>query len=299
MAVTTQDPRVQTRTAPADVLAEAELITSPSLLTRASWGAIFAGATVAAVLAIWLNLLGVAIGLAAWEPMAQQATGFGWGAALWVLGTAIVSLFCGGWVTGRLTGTPRRLDRALHGVVTWSVATLFGLFVLIMGVSNALSGTASMLGDVAGAAAPALGAAAQQAELPSGVSRELEDLVAEARNDPQLRQSVLAVISGDATEQDRQRLIEELSTRAGVDQAQIEQQLARWEQQGQELKQTVAQTAEKGATALSGATFLGVAAMFLGLCSGGLGAAVASPAGHRRREHELRQREDRRRSPRP
>lgn len=272
------DPRM-TRTSPEQAEAEAldALETSPSLLKRISWGAIFAGAAVASVLSIWLNMLGVAIGLAVFEPAAQQATGFGIGTVIWVLGSAILSLFAGGWLAGRLTGTPRRFDRALHGVVAWSVATLFGLYVLTSGAGSVLSGTASALGGIAGAATPAVGGALQQAQLPPEVEQDLEGLLQEAQRDPQLRQSIAGVIQGEATPQERDRVVQELSERTDLSPPEIEQRLARWEQQAATMKQELARTAEKAATAASGVAFLGVGAMFVGLCASTLGAASAKP----------------------
>jgi hypothetical protein len=263
--------------APTDLLATPELETSPSFLKRISWGAIFAGAAVASVLSIWFNLLGLAIGLAAFDPLASSGAGFGIGTVIWVLCSSIIALFCGGWLAGRLTGTPRRLDRALHGVVAWSVATLFGLYILTAGASRAVSGTASVLGDVAGGAAPAVAQAAQQADLPPEIQQDLEGVVQDIKSDPELRDSVKNVVGGDATPEDRQNLIMALSSRTGMSPEETEQKLMQWEQKAQELKYTVAEKTEKAADTLSAVAFLGVLSMFLGLGSSALGAVSAYP----------------------
>ena len=277
---------------PVDLLARSELETSPSLLKRTSWGAIFAGAAVAAVLSIWFNLLGLAIGMAVYEP-AAGAAGFGVGTVIWVLAVSIIALFAGGWVAGRFTGSPRTLDRALHGVVAWSVAVLFGLYILTLGATRVVGGAASMLGDVAGAAVPAVQSAIQQGDLPPEVQSELEGLVQEARNDPQLRQSVASVIAGDATQEERQRLSQELASRSDMSQAEAEQRIASWEQRAQEFRQTVAEKAEGATTAVSSVAFLGVVSMFLGLGAAALGGAAAAPTTGRKRSTNDRDRYDR------
>lgn len=252
---------------------------APVWFRRVSWGSIFAGAAVASVLSIWLNLLGVAIGLVVFEPAADQATGYGIGAAAWILGTAIVALSCGGWVAGHLSVAPRRLDRALHGVTAWCVATLFGLYLLTSGVTAAVTGTASMLGSVAGVVVPAVGQAVSQTELPGEVQRDLDRLVQGAQQDPALRQSVAAVVLGGATAQERDRLAGELAARSDMTRAEAEQQIATWEQQALALSRQVAATGEQAADALSYVAFLGVASMFLGLCFAALGGAYSHRKG--------------------
>lgn len=265
---------------PVDLLATPDIDTSPTLLKRISWGAIFAGAAVASVLSIWFNLLGLAIGLAAFDPLTTSGRALGIGTVIWVLCSSIVSLFCGGWIAGRLTGTPRRLDRAIHGVVAWSVSMLFGLYIFTAGASRAVAGTAGVLGDVAGGAAPAVAGAAQQADLdlPPEIQQDLEGLIQEAKTDPQLRRSVMNVVGGDASAQDRQRLVQELAERGDMSEAQAEQKLLGWEQRAQELKYRVAGATENAADTLSAVAFLGVLSMFLGLGSSALGAVSAYPS---------------------
>lgn len=80
---------------------------SPPPPRSIAWGAIFAGAIVATTVQI-LWALFVDIGM----------------------GVGIVTLFLGGWVTGRLAKSPRRFDVALHGLVTWSLVTFVGALLL-------------------------------------------------------------------------------------------------------------------------------------------------------------------------
>src|SRR4051812_12628683 len=93
----------------------------PGLLRRVSWGAIFAGAVVAVSVQFMLATLGLAIGMATVNPATQQNPGQGLavGAGIWWIITAIISLFCGGWVAGRLAAFPRWIDATLQGLVVW------------------------------------------------------------------------------------------------------------------------------------------------------------------------------------
>ncbi len=278
-AVATAPPVVPS-TGPVDLLAPTEIDTSPALLKRASWGAIFAGAAVAAVLGIWFNLLGLAIGLAAYNPSETQAMGFGIGTVIWVLATSIICMFAGGWLAGRLTGSPRKIDRALHGVVAWSVATLFGLWIVGSGLTRAVAGTASMVGEVAGAAGGAVGQVVEQAQLPPEIEQDLQTLQA----NPELRQQVMSVIGADSTAQQRAELVDLLAQNTGMSQEEAQSHVIRWEQQANLLQYKAANVAETAASSLSAVAFLGVLSMFLGLGSSALGGYVAYPDRSRRLE---------------
>lgn len=279
-------PPVVPSTGPVDLLAPTEIDTSPALLKRISWGAIFAGAAVAAVLGIWFNLLGLAIGLAAYNPSEQQATGFGIGTVIWVLATSIICLFIGGWIAGRLTGSPRRVDRALHGVVAWSVATLFGLWIVGSGLTRAVAGTASIATELAGAIAPAAGGAvgqlAEQMPLPPEIEQDLQTLQAS----PELRQQVMSVLGAESTAQQRAALVDLLAQNTGMSQEEAQSHVIRWEQQANLLQYKVENVAESAATGLSAVAFLGVLSMFLGLGSSALGGYVAYPNKPRRLDRE-------------
>lgn len=113
-------------------------------LTRLSWGGIIAGAAVACTLQVWFNLLGLGIGLAAFEPGRRDGWAYAIGSAVWLLAGTTLSLFSGGWLAGRFSRGVRRSDGAIHGAVAWSIATIFGLFVLSAGVGRALGGAGAI-----------------------------------------------------------------------------------------------------------------------------------------------------------
>lgn len=138
----------------------------PAAIKRASWGAIFAGATVALVLQLMLNLLGIAAGLGAVDLTSGGASlqDLGVGAAIWLAIATIIAFFTGGWVAGRLAGLPRMLDGLLHGVVAWAVGSFVifylvasGLGLIVGGAFSIVQQGAQLLGQGVTAVAPEAG----------------------------------------------------------------------------------------------------------------------------------------------
>ncbi|MBC6613186.1 hypothetical protein H8B15_19850 [Hymenobacter sp. BT507] len=115
---------------------------------RISWGAIFAGALVAIVLQLALSLLGLGIGLGTIDPLTEQnpMAGISTGAAIWWLVTTLGSLYLGATVASRLAGIPRRTDGLLHGLLTWSVVTLFTFYLLTTAVGRIIGGVTGVAG---------------------------------------------------------------------------------------------------------------------------------------------------------
>ena len=164
-----------TRTSDANVVAaQSEILGIPWY--RLSWSAIFAGLVTAIVLELVFSLLGLAIGLGAIDT-GDTARSMGIGAAIWAVVTAIIALFIGGWVAGRVSGPRTSGNGALHGFVLWGLSTLVAVWLIASGVgalaggafglaSNVLSGTAAGVTQGAtqvGAAAAARPSAAQRA----------------------------------------------------------------------------------------------------------------------------------------
>lgn len=148
-----------------------------------SWGAIFAGAVVAVMALLVLNLLATGIGLTAFdltdgtEPLASVAGGVGW--AMIIIN--LVALGLGGWVAGRVAGRSRLTGGFLHGLLSWAVVTLFSVWLFTSAAGSAISGLGSVVsggfqlaGQGISAVAPAAADAAEQALADSGVN--LQDI---------------------------------------------------------------------------------------------------------------------------
>lgn len=154
-----------------------------------SWGAVLAGGLVALTVQLVLTLLGLAIGFGTIDPAREPGAGLaglGAGVAWWWILTSLVSLFFGGWVAGRMAGASRRTGGALHGLVTWSLATALTVLLIGTGVGTIAAGLLGAVGHGAEALQGTLEAgdggqeAARQEEEASG--RALERIVEEARD---------------------------------------------------------------------------------------------------------------------
>jgi hypothetical protein len=114
-------------------------------MKRISWGSIFAGTAVTLITQLLLSLLGLAAGLTTVNPTegSVPATALGIGAAIWWIISSIISLFLGGWSAGRLAGVPRKFDGALHGILSWTLATFLTILFLGSMVGGLLGGAFS------------------------------------------------------------------------------------------------------------------------------------------------------------
>jgi hypothetical protein len=144
-----------------------EVAVMPEALGRISWGAIIAGAIVAIILQVALNLLGIGVGIDSINPgygeESASAKSLGIGAAVWVGLTVLISLFIGGWISARFAGIPSNVDGLLHGLVTWGVVTLVGLFLLSTTVGRILNGLTRMMSQTMGLATRTAAGVAHQA----------------------------------------------------------------------------------------------------------------------------------------
>ncbi|RYZ94134.1 MAG: hypothetical protein EOP47_28435, partial [Sphingobacteriaceae bacterium] len=119
----------------------------PLWYNRISWGAIFAGLVIALAVQILLTLLGAAIGLSTINPSseANPMNGLGMGGLIWFAISSIISMFFGGWVSGKLAnGNPS--DGMLHGAVVWGLATVVTIFLLTTAVGRVVSGVGNLVG---------------------------------------------------------------------------------------------------------------------------------------------------------
>jgi hypothetical protein len=118
-------------------------------LKRASWGAIFGGTFTALAIMTVLGTFGIAIGLATVDPASgdtPSAQTFSITGGIWWLVSGIVALFSGAWVTGRLAGLRRQQEGALHGIVTWGLATVVTMALMTSAIGGLVSGGMRIMG---------------------------------------------------------------------------------------------------------------------------------------------------------
>jgi hypothetical protein len=126
--------------------------TSFVVASHVSWGAIIAGTITVLVIQLTLAMLGLGIGLYAFDPAEPPGTGFGIGALIWWVLSAIIALFLGGWVASRLSGIQAKTDGMLHGFVTWGLASLVTVFLLTTTIGTLIGGGMSLVQGAASAA---------------------------------------------------------------------------------------------------------------------------------------------------
>lgn len=135
------------------------------------WGSVIAGIFTVITTLLGLSVLGLAIGLSAFDP-GDPLGAFGIGAGIWGVISALIAFGLGGYMAGA-TARVRGGDRGLlNGAMVWIVTiplTLFllgsGLGALVNTATNAAGAAGAVVGPAAGAAAddPAVQATAQAA----------------------------------------------------------------------------------------------------------------------------------------
>ncbi len=205
----------------------------PQALERISWGAILAGAVVALMTQLTLNLLAVAIGASTLNPADDEsasAAEVGKGTVVSIGLVMLASLFVGGWMAARFAGTPERLDGLLHGLIVWGLVTLATMFLVTTTIGRILGGLSRLLRQglrLAGSATKTVGGTVTQVaqdaihtagtvahRAADGITRTVQT-VAES---PQAQQ--VDVGAGDAYERIRQEALD-IIQRAGIDQRQV------------------------------------------------------------------------------
>lgn len=297
-------PPRRRREAQATHLPERELEVSATV-RRISWGAIFAGAVIALVTQLGLNLLGASIGFGAIDPAteANPFSGLGLGTGIWLAVSSIIALFLGGFVASHLADVLRRLDGILHGVVTWGLVTLLTFYLMTTALGQVLSSAAGVLGqglELAGqgvaAVAPGAAREADEQLQAEGLSVEqlADDFVNElsqsltggeaATEDSELRDAIEQLAEPGSSPEDREAVVDLLVARTDMSEAEARQTVAQYEERfqqtqqfGQEAQQEARQVSDRAAAAMSRAALWGFIAMVLGAIAAAIGGAVGMP----------------------
>lgn len=102
------------------------------------WGAIIAGLVLMVGISWLMLLLGSAIGVSIADATDLDAIGkgLGVGAVIWMILTALVSYFFGGWLAAWLSGKTPTVIGMLHGMTVWSAGTLLVILLGYAGVAG-------------------------------------------------------------------------------------------------------------------------------------------------------------------
>jgi hypothetical protein len=221
-------------------------------LSFVEWGAVLAGAVLAAAISFVLLTFGAAIGLSATSPWPNSGLSAKVVASLavfWAMAQQIGSIMLGGYVAGRMRsrwhepGHEAEFRDGLHGALVWAVAVLISAFLVFMTAGIAASTGAdiagkalvsttdpmdavldTMLGPTATAQAAAPGAP------PAGPPTSARPRVANAATGDGTRAEasrILAssVASGSITSENRTQLAQLVAQRTGVSQQEAERRV--------------------------------------------------------------------------
>jgi len=270
------------------------------MLSRISWGSVFAGVVVVLVTQLVLNLLGMGIGAATLNPVegeSPSATSFSIGAGIWFALSGILAALAGGYTAGRLAGVPNESTAGWHGLTTWALTTLVIFYLLgsIIGgiVGGAYRGMTSALGGVASAvgstAQTAVQVAAPDLSRITDPFSSIEQLLRNATpgNDPAaLREAAIAtvraVVTGDQqqAEEARERAAQAIARVQNISIENARTQVQQYEQQYRQTvdqaKQQATQAADAAAKAVSRAALFGAIGLLLGAVAGWFGGRMGA-----------------------
>lgn len=109
------------------------------------WSAVIAAALVAITTWVVLQLIGIGGGLAAIElDSSGSVRNAGIGTTVGSILAPLIAMFVGGLVAGRLSTTFDAKTGAMHGFVTWAIASLAGVVAVAWLVSTLASGAAQL-----------------------------------------------------------------------------------------------------------------------------------------------------------
>jgi hypothetical protein len=256
------------------------------LLNRVSWGAVLAGVVVALVAQLILNMIGVGVGAATLDPGAgadqnPSARGFSMGAAAWWTVSGILASLAGGFTAGRLSGQPKEMTAAWHGLTAWALTTLVIFWLLTSTIGGLLGGAYRGLTDTAGGA---LKTAAQTAAPALANNQSFEGIEGAMRgamggNDPAaLRDAAVAAVraaaTGDAQQADaaRARAAEALAKAQNIPVEEARNQVRQYEQQYRQAAETTKREATEAAATATKAVSRGALIAAISLLLGAVAA---------------------------
>lgn len=127
-----------------------QLEVRPPLGPRVRWGSVTSGLVMALGIILLLMVLGLAIGVTAiGDPRTGVPTGeLGRSAGIWGGVTLLLAYFLGGMISTRVTDRPDRGGAVMHGMLVWTLTSVFLIWLLGQGISFGLSNLFGALGGI-------------------------------------------------------------------------------------------------------------------------------------------------------
>jgi hypothetical protein len=117
---------------------------------RIAWSAVIAGSLVALAVGLVLAILALGLGLGAVDVVSGEDAESGaitGAVGVWWTVSAMLSLFVGGWVTGRIAGGPFVPGGVFLGILVWALVTLASFYLLTTTVSTLVGGPLAVATD--------------------------------------------------------------------------------------------------------------------------------------------------------
>jgi hypothetical protein len=256
--------------------------------SAASWGAIIAGAVVAASVSIILLALGAGLGLATvspWQGRGISATTFTAMTAIWFIVMQWVSACLGGYIAGRLrtrwVGTHAHevfFRDTAHGLVTWALATVVLASVLAGSLSSLIDGGVQAVSAAPSSTSSAAGYNVDRLFRASGNSASgTADYRGEATHI-----LAIAVTTGSLPTADRTYLAALVSQRTGVSQEDAQKRVDDAVASAMDVQTKAKEAAEAARKAAAEAAIYTALSMLIGAFIASVSAALG---GRQRDEH--------------
>lgn len=115
---------------------------------RVRWGPIIAGLVTTIATMLVLTLLGLAVGMSAFEPTDAGANEVSTAAAIWGAVSALVAFFLGGWVAAKSSAVDGDASGALNGFLVGAAALALLIWLIGIGLGNLFGAVSNNLGDI-------------------------------------------------------------------------------------------------------------------------------------------------------
>jgi hypothetical protein len=255
-----------------------------------------------------LGMLGAGIGLGTVHTnggTTPDASSLGMGAGIWWLVSSIIALAFGGYASAWLAGIEIRWDGALHGLITWGIATLLTIYLLTSAAGSIIGGSFSALGSVVSATGSGLKDAAQPLAQAAGVSPDMLQQQAQAYLQPANSDSATMspqdaqkeVVTNLATYAKggpdapaaKERVISIMAAQQHISHDEAAKRFDDAQAKLQQTRDQAVQTAKNAADASAAAASKTSFAAFGGLLVGAIAAAIGGSLAVQRRLHVTQQ----------
>lgn len=296
----------RTESAPAYLSTPSMAVESPH--SAVAWGAVIAGAVIAAALMTMLITGGTGLGFLAvspWQHEGASGTALATGTIIWLFLTQVITYGVAGYVAGRLrtrwtdvNGDEIYFRDTAHGFLVWALSSVVGVMLLSWTAASAVSGTAkagaTLAGAGAGAAALAVGQAGSGEEGGFSIDYFSDALLRPAEGRPPADPAVSrrevsnllarSVARGEWATEDQNYLAHVIAQQTGLSEAEAQQRLTRVSEQARQAAQELEQAARETADAARKAAAIFALWAFASMLVGAFFASFAAMRGGRARD---------------